>query len=146
MIKIPHGGPRFLQPLLYLVTQSQRVEVSFYFHRAILIIFKFCLWYSQRYVFSSSHVWMWELDYEEGWALKNWYFQIVVLEKTLFFFFKLYNIVLVLPNIEMDPPQVYMCSPSSSLDSKEIKPVNPKRNQPWIFIGRTDVEAEAPIL
>ena len=70
MIKIPHGGPRFLQPLLYLATQSQTVEVSFYFHRAILIIFKFCLWYSQRYVFSSSHVWIWELDCKEGWALK----------------------------------------------------------------------------
>ena len=62
------------------------------------------------------HVWMWELDHKEGWVLKNWCFQIVVLEKTL----------------------------ESPLDSKEIKPVNPKRNQPWIFIGRTD--AEAPVL
>ena len=61
---------------------------------------------------------MWELDHKEGWALKNWCFQIVVLEKTL----------------------------ESPLDSKEIKPVNPKGNQPWIFIGRTDTEAEAPIL
>ena len=56
---------------------------------------------------------MWDLDHKGGWALKNWYFQIVVLEKTL----------------------------ESPLDSKEIKPVNPKRNQPWIFIGRTDAEA-----
>jgi len=73
--------------------------------------------YSQSYGFSSSHVWMWELDHKEGWALKNWYFQTVVLEKTL----------------------------ESPLDCKEIKPVNPKGNQPWIFIGRTDTEVEAPI-
>ena len=61
---------------------------------------------------------MWQLDPKEGWALKNWCFWIVVLEKTL----------------------------GSPLDSKEIKPVNPKGNQSWIFIGRTDTEAEAPIL
>ena len=71
---------------------------------------------SQSYGFASSHVWMWELDLKEGWAPKNWCFQTVVLEKTL----------------------------ESPLDSKEIKSVNPKGNQPWIFIGRTD--AEAPIL
>ena len=58
------------------------------------------------------------VDHKEGWVLKNWCFQIVVLEKTL----------------------------ESPLDSKEIKPVNPKGNQPWIFIGRTDAEAEAPVL
>ena len=73
---------------------------------------------SQRYGFSSSHVWMWVLDYEESWALKNWCFWTVVLEKTL----------------------------ESPLDFKEIKLVNPKRNQSWIFIGRTDAEAETPIL
>ena len=61
---------------------------------------------------------MWEMDHKEGWALKNWCFWIVVLEKTL----------------------------ESPLDCKEIKPVNPQQNQPWIFIGRTDAEAEAPIL
>ena len=61
---------------------------------------------------------MWELDNKEGWALKNWYFQTVVLEKTL----------------------------ESPLDSKEIKPVNSKGNQSWIFIGRTDAEAEASML
>ena len=72
----------------------------------------------QSYGFSSSHVWIWELDHKEGWGLKIWCFQTVVLEKTL----------------------------RNSLDSKEIKPVNPKGNQPWIFTGRTDVEAEAPIL
>jgi len=61
---------------------------------------------------------MWELDHKEGSVLKNWWFQILVLEKTL----------------------------ESPLDCKEIKPVNPKGNQPWIFIGRTGAEAEAPIL
>ena len=74
--------------------------------------------YSQSHGFSSSHVWMWELDHKEGWALKNWCFQSVVLEKTL----------------------------ESPLESKLIKPVNPKGNQPWIFIGRSDAGAEAPIL
>ena len=73
---------------------------------------------SQSYVFSHSHVWMWELDYKESWALKNWCFWIVVLEKTL----------------------------ESPLDYKEIQPVNPKGNQFWIFIGRTDAEAETSML
>ena len=67
---------------------------------------------------SSSHVWMWELDYKENWVLKNWCFWTVMLEKTL----------------------------ESPLDCKEIKPVNPKGNQSWIFNGRTDAEAETPIL
>ena len=73
---------------------------------------------SSCYAFSSSHVWKWELDYKETWAPKNWCFRTVVLEKTL----------------------------ESPLDSKEIKPVHPKGNQSWIFIGRTDAEAETPIL
>ena len=73
---------------------------------------------SQSYGFSSSRVQMWELDHKEGWAPKNWCLQIVVLERTL----------------------------ESPLDYKEIKPVNPKGNQLWIYIGRTDAEAEAPIL
>ena len=73
---------------------------------------------SQGYGFSSGHVWMWELDYKESWALKNWCFWTVVLEKTL----------------------------ESPLDSKEIQPVHPKGDQSWVFIGRTDVEAETPIL
>ena len=73
---------------------------------------------SQSCGFSSSHVWMWELYYKESWALKNWYFGIVVLEKTL----------------------------ESPLDSKETYPVNPKGNQSWIFIERTDAEAETPVL
>ena len=68
---------------------------------------------SQSYVCSSSHVQMWELGHKEGWVLKNWCFWIVVLKKTL----------------------------ESPLDCKEIKPVNPKGNQPWIFIGKTGDEA-----
>ena len=73
---------------------------------------------SQSFGFSRSHVWMWELYYKESWAPKNWCFWIVVLEKTL----------------------------KSPLDWKEIQSVNPKGNQSWIFIGRTDAEAEVPIL
>ena len=72
----------------------------------------------QSYGFSRSHVRMWELDYEESWALKNWCFWTVVLEKIL----------------------------ESPLDCKEIQPDHPKGDQSWLFIGRTDVEAEAPIL
>ena len=72
----------------------------------------------KSYGFSSSHVQMWKLDHKEGWAPKNWCFWTVVLERTL----------------------------QSLLDGKEIKPVNSKGNQSWIFIGRTDAEAEAPIL
>ena len=73
---------------------------------------------SQSYGFSSSHVWMWELDYKESWALKNGCFWTVVLENTL----------------------------QSPLNCKETQPVHPKGNQSWIFIGRTDAEAETPIL
>ena len=72
--------------------------------------------YSQSYGFSCAHVWMWQLDYKESWALKNWCFWTVVLEKTL----------------------------ESPLDSKEIQPVHPKGDQSWIFIGRTDAEVETP--
>ena len=72
---------------------------------------------SQGYGFSSSHIWMWELDYKDSWA-QNWCFWTVVLVKTL----------------------------ESPLDSKEIQPVNPKGDQSWVFIGRTNVEAETPIL
>ena len=73
---------------------------------------------NQSYDFSNSHVWMWELDYKESWAPKSWCPWTVVLEKTL----------------------------ESPLDSKEIQLVSPKGDQPWIFIGRTDAEAETPIL
>ena len=73
---------------------------------------------SQSCGFSNSHGWMWKLDHKESLAPKNWWFWNVVLEKTL----------------------------ESPLDWKEIKPVHPKGNQSWIFIGKTDAEAEAPIL
>ena len=73
---------------------------------------------SQGYGFSSGHVWMWELNDKESWVPKNWCFWTVVLEKTL----------------------------ESPLDCKEIQPVHPKGNQSWIFIGRTDAEAETPVL
>ena len=73
---------------------------------------------SQSYGFSSSHVWIWELDDKESWAPKNQCFWTVVLEKSL----------------------------ESPLDCKEVQTVNPKGNQFWIFIGRTDAEAETPIL
>ena len=69
---------------------------------------------NQDHGFSSGHVWMWELDYKESWAPKNWYFWTVVLEKTL----------------------------ESPLDCKDIQPVHPKGDQSWVFIGRTDAEAE----
>ena len=73
--------------------------------------------YSQSYGFSSSPLQMWELDHKEGWVPKNWCFRTVVLK-----------------NLEIP------------LDCKEIKPINPKGNQSWMFIGRTDAEVEAPIL
>ena len=73
---------------------------------------------SQGYGFSSSHVWMWELDYKESWVPKNWCFWTVVLERTH----------------------------ESPLDCKEIQPVHPKGDQSWVFTGRTDAEAETPIL
>ena len=73
---------------------------------------------SQSYDFSSSEVWLWELDHKESWVLKNGCFWTVVLEKTL----------------------------ESPLDCKEIQPVHPKGNQSWMFTGRTDAEAETPIL
>ena len=72
----------------------------------------------QGYGFSSGHIWMWELDCEESWAPKDWGFWTVVLEKTL----------------------------ESPLDCKEIQPVHPKGDQSWVFIGRTDAEAETPML
>ena len=73
---------------------------------------------SQSYGFSSSHIWMWELDYKESWVPKNWYFWIVVLQKTV----------------------------EGPFSCKEIKPVHPKRNQSWVFIGKTYAEAEIPTL
>ena len=74
--------------------------------------------YCQKYDFSSSHIWMGELNHKEGWAPKGWYFSTVMLERTL----------------------------ESPLDSKKIIPMNPKGNQPWIFIRRTYVETEVGML
>ena len=73
---------------------------------------------SQSYGFSSSRVWMWEVDHKESWVPKNWWFQVAMLKKPF----------------------------ESPLDNKEIKPVNPKENQSWVVVGRTDAEAEVPIL
>ena len=84
--------------------------------RDIILLTKVCM--VKTMIFPVSHVQMWELDHKQGWASKNWCFQTVVLEKTC----------------------------ESPLDSKEIKPLNPKGNQPCMFTGRTDAEAEAPIL
>ena len=84
--------------------------------RDITLPTKVCL--SQSYGFSSSHVWMWKLDYKESGVLKNWCFWTVVLEKTL----------------------------ENPLDCKEIQPIHPKGDQSWVFIGRTDAKAETPIL
>ena len=81
------------------------------------LLTKVCIVKAKSYGFSSIHVWMWELDHKESWVRKNWCFPIV-LEKTF----------------------------KSPLDIKKIKPVSPKGNQPWIFIGRTVSDAEAPIL
>ena len=84
--------------------------------RDITLLTKACI--IKAMVFPVVFVWMWVLDNKEGWVLKNWCFRTVVLEKTI----------------------------ESPLDSKEIKPINPKGNQSWIFTGRTDTEAEAPVL
>ena len=93
-------------------------QTSTVFKKKRLYHFAYKGLYSQSYGFSSSHVWKWELDQKECWVLKSWCYQTVVLEKIL----------------------------ESPLDSKEIKPVNLKGNQPWMFTGRTDAEGEAPIL
>ena len=96
-----HGDPWAQRPILSFVLGSTSKGPS-----------------SQGYAFSSGHVWMWELDYKESWAPKNWCFWTVVLEKTL----------------------------ESPLDCKENKPAHPKGNQSCVFLGRTDAEAEAPVL
>ena len=102
--------------LLNLIYKRQDRESSItltYLHKSLTINPS-----SQGYGFSSSHVWMWELDYKESWAPKNWCFWTLVLEKTF----------------------------ENPLDCKDIQPVHPKGDQSWVFIGRTDVEAETPIL
>ena len=95
---------------------SHEIERHFLLGRKVMTNLD-SIWKS-RDIISSGHVWMWELDYKESWVLKNWCFWTVVLQKTL----------------------------ESPLDSKEIQPVHPKGNQSWILIGRTDAEAEIPIL
>ena len=103
---------------------SKRKEHSLTLH--VLLKWKINQWidyFPQKfsfiiYGFPSSHVWMWELDCKESWAPKNWCFWTVVLEKTL----------------------------ENPLDCKEIQAVHPKRNQSWVFTGRTDVEAKTPIV
>ena len=107
-----HEIKRCLLPGRKIMTNLDGILTS----RDITLPTKVCL--VKAMLFFSSHVWMWELDYKESWALKNWCFWAVVLEKTLV----------------------------SPLDCKEIKPVNPKENQSWIFTGKTDAEAETPIL
>ena len=102
--------------LIFKRSKAMRNLDSILKSRDITLLIKVCM--VKAMVFSSSHVWMWEFDHKEGWVPKNSCFQTVVLEKTL----------------------------ESPLGSKEIKPVNPKGNQPWIFIERTDVEVETPIL
>ena len=92
------------------------LSILFYFLKNFYSVLEYTS--SQGYGFSSGHVWMWELDCEESWAPKNWCFWTLVLEKTL----------------------------ESSLDCEEIQPVHPKRDQSWLFIGRTDAKAETPIL
>ena len=101
--------------------------IEIYLICSVVLILLYRKWYIYIYIhiyiyalygFSGSHVWIWELDYKESWAPKNWYFWTVVLEKTL----------------------------ESPLDCKEIQLVHPKGDQSWIFIEKTDVEAETPIL
>ena len=99
----------WINPVSYYITRHIKKQTHFFANKGPS---------SQSHGFSSSHVWMWELDCEESWAAKNWCFWTVVLEKT----------------------------PESPLDCKEIQPVHPKGNQSWIFIGRTDAEAETLIL
>ena len=94
---------------LFTEQQWRKMQIHYFVNRCLS---------SQSCGFSSSHLWIWEPNYKESWAPKNWYFWIVVLEKTL----------------------------ESPLDCKEIQPVHPEGEQSWVFIGRTDVEAETPIL
>ena len=104
------------EKIFILVTFSQHLIILLQENRGTTLPTKVLS--SQGYVFSSSHVWMWESDHKEGWVLKNWCFWTVVLEKTL----------------------------ESPLGCKEVKPVLPKGDQSWMFIGKTDAKAETPIL
>ena len=126
----PLSSFTFIKRLFSSLLSAIRVVSSAYLMLSIFllaILIPACAWHftrcnkgptSQGYGFPSCHVWMWELDYEENWVLKNGYFWTVVLEKTL----------------------------ENPLDCKEIQSVHPKGYQSWLFIGRTDAEAETPIL
>ena len=105
-----------IQRCLLLGIKAMTKQDSILKSRDITLPTKFCL--VKALVFFSNHVWVWELDHKESWAPKNWCFWTVVLEKTL----------------------------ESLLDCMDIKPVHPKGDQSWIFIGRTDADAEMPIL
>ena len=106
-----------LGEMLFIFTIEGNVAVSLAYMAFIMLKYANKDPSSQGYGFSSSHIWMWELDCEESWAPKNWCFWTVVLENTL----------------------------ESPLDCKEIQPVYPKGDQSWVFIEGTDVEAETPI-
>ena len=114
--KVPHAGSRHLVFPIWLFSsislqprQHIKKQRHYFANKGP---------FNQGYGFSSGPVWMWELDYKESWALKNWCFWTVVLEKTL----------------------------EHPLDCTEIQPAHPKGDQSWVFTGRTDVEAETPIL
>ena len=107
---------RYLQTTNHNLTRHS--TLSLYFPAFRVVRKQFLLFKPPVYGFSSSHVWLWELDSKESWVQKNWCFWTVVLGKTL----------------------------ESPLDCKEIQPVHPKTDQSWVFTGRTDVEAETPIL
>ena len=109
------GWSRGIKRCLHLGRKAMRNLVSILKSRDITLPTKVCI---VTYVFSSGHVWMWELDHKESWALKNWCFWTVVLEKTL----------------------------ESPLGCKEIQPVHPKGDQSWVFIRSTDAEAETLVL
>ena len=106
--------------LKWLSSSSSSSHLYVFLFQVFWLFFDWVIYYfdTQLYELSSGHVWMWELDCKESWVLKNWCFWIVVLEKTL----------------------------ASPLDCKEIQAVHPKGDQSWVFIGRTDAEAETPIL
>ena len=118
------GAPKSLQMVIAAMKIKRHLLLgskvmtnlnSIFKSRDITLPTKVCL---LKAGFSCGHVWMWELDCEDGWALKNWCFWTVVLEKAL----------------------------ESPLDCKEIQPVHPKGDQPWDFFGRNDAKAEAPVL
>ena len=105
--------------VLHVKRRILQSSTELQFHLLLFKLYQFLLYVFLMYGNSSSgHIWMWELDSEESWVPKNWCFWTVLLEKTL----------------------------ESPLDCKEIQPTHPKGDQSWVFIGRTDAEAETPIL